>query len=89
MRTADTESYALEVYPARLRSGVGRTLLAQSVEQCAVAGHPRMPLCVLKENVTARRCYERCGFRADGAAEPFDVDGMPVPGVRYARTPTG
>ncbi|MFB7498563.1 GNAT family N-acetyltransferase [Streptomyces sp. NPDC056161] len=89
VRTADAELYALYVDPGRLGSGVGRALLAESVGQRAVAGHPRMLLWVLKENAPARRFYERCGFRADGAEEPFDVDGVPVPEVRYARTLTG
>ncbi|MEV5463785.1 GNAT family N-acetyltransferase, partial [Streptomyces cellulosae] len=37
------------------------------------------------ENDRARRFYERAGFRADGAEEPFEVDGVAVPEVRYAR----
>lgn len=36
--------------------------------------------------VNARRFYERAGFEADGTEEPFEADGVPVPGVRYART---
>ncbi|MGW3950331.1 N-acetyltransferase family protein [Streptomyces sp. NPDC004752] len=87
--TADAELYALYVDPGRLGSGIGRALLTESVRQRAVAGHPRMLLWVLKENARARRCYERAGFRADGAEEPFDVDGVPVPEVRYARTLVG
>lgn len=41
---------------------------------------------MLKENDRARRFYERAGFRADGAEEPFEVDGVAVPEVRYTRT---
>jgi RimJ/RimL family protein N-acetyltransferase len=40
---------------------------------------------VLKENVRARRFYERAGFRPDDAEEPFEVEGVAVPEVRYAR----
>ncbi|WP_330460693.1 GNAT family N-acetyltransferase [Streptomyces sp. NBC_00820] len=81
--TADAELYAIYVDPAHLGGGVGRALLAESVARCSE--YPRMLLWVLKENVRARRFYERAGFRADGAEEPFDVDGAAVPEVRYAR----
>ncbi|WP_333776848.1 GNAT family N-acetyltransferase [Streptomyces sp. IBSBF 3136] len=82
-RTGDAELYAIYVDPAHLGAGVGRALLAESVGQCA--RYPSMRLWVLKENVRARRFYERAGFHADGAEEPYDVDGVPVPEVRYTR----
>ena len=44
-----------------------------------------MLLWVLKGNDRARRFYQRAGFTADGAEEPFDVDGVAVPEVRYVR----
>lgn len=88
-RTADAELYALYVDPGRLGSGIGRALLTESVRQRAVAGHLRMLLWVLKGNTRARCFYERAGFRPDGAEEPFDVDGVPVPEVRYVRTLVG
>ncbi|WP_437075382.1 N-acetyltransferase family protein [Streptomyces sp. enrichment culture] len=83
--TPDAELYAIYVDPGRCGEGIGRALLAESVRRCADAGHPRMLLWVLKGNTSARRFYERAGFRADGAEEPFEVDGVPVPEVRYAR----
>lgn len=43
-----------------------------------------MLLWVLEGNARARRFYERSGFRADGTEEPFEVDGVAVPEVRYA-----
>ncbi|CAL9394628.1 N-acetyltransferase family protein [Streptomyces sp. enrichment culture] len=88
-RTADAELYAVYVDPARLGAGVGRALLAESVRRCETAGHPRMLLWVLKGNTRARRFYERAGFCPDGAEEPFEVDGVPVPEVRYARPLSG
>ncbi|MFJ4326583.1 GNAT family N-acetyltransferase [Streptomyces tricolor] len=83
-RTGDAELYALYVDPAHLGGGIGRALLAASVERCPAS--PRMLLWVLKGNAPARRFYERAGFRPDGAEEPFEVAGVPVPEVRYART---
>jgi RimJ/RimL family protein N-acetyltransferase len=47
-----------------------------------------MLLWVLKGNTRARRFYERQGFAADGAEEPFEVDGVPVPEVRYTKALT-
>ncbi|MFJ9819220.1 GNAT family N-acetyltransferase [Streptomyces sp. NPDC101151] len=83
VRTGDAELYAIYLDPAHAGSGVGRALLAESVEQCSP--YPRLFLWVLKENTRARRFYERAGFRPDGAEEPFDVDGVAVPEVRYVR----
>ncbi|MFF5476565.1 GNAT family N-acetyltransferase [Streptomyces sp. NPDC012935] len=85
VRTDDAELYAIYVDPGQYGTGIGRSLLQESVRRCTAAGHARMLLWVLKDNAHARRFYERCGFRADGAEEPFEVDGVEVPEVRYAR----
>ncbi|MBQ0852392.1 GNAT family N-acetyltransferase [Streptomyces sp. BH-SS-21] len=81
----DAELYAIYVDPGRTGGGVGRALLRASVERCAAAGHDRMLLWVLRENAGARRFYERAGFTADGTEEPYEVEGVEVPEVRYAR----
>ncbi|MFF7865612.1 GNAT family N-acetyltransferase [Streptomyces qaidamensis] len=86
VRTEDAELYAIYVHPRHVGQGAGRALLTESVARCSAAGHGRLLLWVLKENGRARRFYERAGFRADGAEEPFEVDGVAVPEVRYART---
>ncbi|MFD5335217.1 GNAT family N-acetyltransferase [Streptomyces hawaiiensis] len=83
--TGDAELYAIYVHPDQVGQGVGQALLTESVARCSAAGHGRLLLWVLKENDRARRFYERAGFRADGAEEPFDVEGVAVPEVRYAR----
>ncbi|MFF4347008.1 GNAT family N-acetyltransferase [Streptomyces sp. NPDC001530] len=88
VRTGDIELYAIYVHPDRFGEGVGRALLRESVDRCAAAGHERMLLWVLKENGPARRFYERAGFGPDGAEEPFDVEGVAVPEVRYVRALT-
>ncbi|MEV5959598.1 GNAT family N-acetyltransferase [Streptomyces sp. NPDC051987] len=83
VRTGDAELYALYVDAAHLGTGVGRALLGTVLEQCA--GHTRVRLWVLKENARARRFYEIAGFVADGAEEPYEVDGVAVPEVRYVK----
>lgn len=85
VRTEDTELYALYVRPGQIGSGVGSALMRETIDRCATAGHPRMLLWVLKENTRARRLYEHHGFTADGAEEPFEVDGAMIPEVRYVR----
>ncbi|WP_432192203.1 N-acetyltransferase family protein [Streptomyces sp. bgisy027] len=85
VRTEDAELYAIYVDPGRYGAGIGHALLQESVRRCTAAGHPRMLLWVLKDNARARRFYERAGFCADGAEEPFEVEGVEVPEVRYAR----
>ncbi|GHI99404.1 hypothetical protein TPA0906_12700 [Streptomyces olivaceus] len=77
--------YALYVDTGRFGAGVGRALLGEAVRRCGAAGHPRMLLWVLRGNARARRFYERSGFLADGAEESFEVRGVAVPEVRYAR----
>ena len=86
VRTADAELYALYVDPGRYGAGIGHALLRESVRRCTAAGHDRMYLWVLKGNTHARAFYERAGFRPDGTEEPFEVDGVPVPEVRYTRS---
>ncbi|MEU9911120.1 GNAT family N-acetyltransferase [Streptomyces sp. NPDC051001] len=85
VRTGDAELYAIYVDPGRYGAGIGHALLQESVRRCTAAGHDRMYLWVLKGNVRARAFYERAGFWPDGAEEPFEVDGVPVPEVRYTR----
>lgn len=88
-RTADAELYALYLRPEHIGQGVGRTLLTEVTHRCAAAGHRTMYLWVLKDNTRARRFYERAGFGADGAEEPFEVDGVEIPEVRYAKELSG
>jgi GNAT superfamily N-acetyltransferase len=85
----DVELYAIYVHGRHLSTGVGGALLTESVRRCAAAGRRRMLLWVLKENLAARRFYERHGFAPDGAEAPFDVDGVPVPEIRCVRSLDG
>ncbi|WLW51139.1 GNAT family N-acetyltransferase [Streptomyces sp. YU58] len=87
--TEDAELYAVYVDTRHVGDGVGHALLQESLGRCTDAGHPRMLLWVIRGNARARRFYERQGFRPDGTEEPFEVDGVPVPEVRYARELTG
>ncbi|MCQ4083707.1 GNAT family N-acetyltransferase [Streptomyces sp. RB6PN25] len=77
--------YALYVRPDRIGHGFGRTLTEAALDHANAQGFPWVRLWVLEGNARARRFYERAGFAPDGGLEPFVVDGVPVPEVRYAR----
>ncbi|MCM2580180.1 GNAT family N-acetyltransferase [Streptomyces meridianus] len=81
----DGELYALYVHPDQLSTGTGRALMERVLEEAPRLGHSALRLWVLEENARARRFYERAGFAPDGVEEPYEVDGTPVPEVRYAR----
>lgn len=82
------ELYALYVHPDRTGTGTGRALLAEVTARARADGYAGMSLWVLKENVRARRFYERAGFGPDGTEEPFEAGGAVVPEVRYVRAIT-
>ncbi|WP_408907037.1 GNAT family N-acetyltransferase [Streptomyces atratus] len=84
-RPARGELYAIYVLPEQIGTGAGRALMAKMLTRATADGFPDLALWVLKENARARRFYERSGFLPDGAEEPFEVDGVLVPEVRYVR----
>jgi GNAT superfamily N-acetyltransferase len=79
------ELYALYVEPARWVSGIGRQLLAESVERLRGLGYAEAVLWVATGNTRARRFYEGQGWAADGTARQEKVLGAEVDAVRYAR----
>ncbi|MFF1543346.1 GNAT family N-acetyltransferase [Streptomyces sp. NPDC058291] len=83
VRTAEAELYALYVAVEHIGTGVGRVLLDAAARRAEALGHPVMRLWVLRDNVPARRFYERAGLPADGAETSFEVAGVAVPEVRH------
>ncbi|MCT2593429.1 GNAT family N-acetyltransferase [Streptomyces sp. N2-109] len=83
--TSDGEVYALYVHPESIGTGTGRALMDVCLRQAEARSFPRVLLWVVKGNARARRFYERAGFHPDGAEESYDVQGVPVPEVRYAK----
>ncbi|OMI41164.1 GNAT family N-acetyltransferase [Streptomyces sparsogenes] len=83
--SGDAELYALYVRPDLVGAGIGRLLLTESVARLSERGFPRLRLWVLAGNDRARRFYERAGFAPDGGTEAYEVEGVSVPEVRYAR----
>ncbi|WP_326653653.1 GNAT family N-acetyltransferase [Streptomyces sp. NBC_01750] len=88
-RTASRcELYAIYVLPEQISTGAGQALMAELTGRATADGFGEMRLWVLREKERARRFYEKAGFAPDGAEEPFEVDGVAVPEVRYARALT-
>jgi ribosomal protein S18 acetylase RimI-like enzyme len=79
------ELYALYVHPAWWSTGTGRALMDRVLARTSRAGYSDITLWVLKDNVRARRFYERAGFWPDGASNMLDGLGG-VTEVRYRRT---
>jgi ribosomal protein S18 acetylase RimI-like enzyme len=83
------ELYAIHVDPELVGSGVGRLLMINALPQLAAIAPERALLWVLEDNQTARRFYDRGGWRADGTTRVEPIGGEPVPQLRYRLTRPG
>jgi ribosomal protein S18 acetylase RimI-like enzyme len=80
------EIRAIYLAPETFGAGVGRRLMAASLERLSRAGFVLVTLWVLNSNARARRFYEIAGFRADGAVMADDRGGFRLEEVRYRRS---
>jgi ribosomal protein S18 acetylase RimI-like enzyme len=81
----DGELYSINLDPDAWGQGFGRSLLDEVSERLVDAGHRGAVLWVERDNVRARRFYERAGWRPDGTTKQAEVFGAPVNEVRYRR----
>ncbi|MFI0240363.1 GNAT family N-acetyltransferase [Streptomyces sp. NPDC016845] len=81
----DGEVYALYVAPELLGQGTGTSLLNEAHGHMKALGFDVSALWVLRDNLRARRFYERAGYRADGGAQDDVYDGITLTEVRYRR----
>src|SRR5215831_16309155 len=79
-----SELYALYVHPAWWSTGTGRALMERVLARTTRAGYRSLTLWVLRDNLRARRFYERAGFAPDGATHPLEGLGG-VMELRYRR----
>lgn len=79
------EIVAMYVTPGSWRSGVGRRLMAASLDHLVQAGFDRAILWVLSDNERAIRFYEATGWRADGASKSDTVGDVPVIEIRMTQ----
>lgn len=76
------ELYAIHVDPARVGTGVGRSLMADALPYLG----PRAVLWVLEGNVRARRFYAAAGWAEDGETRQEPIGGEMTSQVRYTRS---
>lgn len=79
------EVFMLYLEPELVGRGLGRRLMRRATADLSRYGCHWCVVWVLARNTSARRFYEREGFRLDGARrwDPFEDRSVPV--VRYAR----
>ncbi|MFI8826268.1 GNAT family N-acetyltransferase [Streptomyces sp. NPDC053431] len=78
------ELSTLYAAPEAWGRGVGRALLAATVEAMRGAGFRDAGLWVFEENSRARAFYERAGWRTDGESVTEDTGGRTLRELRYA-----
>lgn len=61
--------------PAWQGQGIGRQVIAQLCSQLQAEGYPTVRLFTDADNLTAQRCYQRCGFRIIATLEEPWPDG--------------
>ena len=66
-------------------AGVGFALIAARERAMRESGLLAATLWVVPENAQAVRCYERCGWSADGTERLGDFDGREIRSVRYEK----
>jgi GNAT superfamily N-acetyltransferase len=73
---------AVYLHPDFIGKGYGRQIMDFAVTELKNRGFSVITLWVLEKNIHARRFYEKCGFRPDGAKKEI-VIGIPLTGMRY------
>jgi ribosomal protein S18 acetylase RimI-like enzyme len=75
------EIASIHVLPNRTGTGLGRRLLDRAFAEFRKRGYREVTLWVLEGNASARRVYEKVGFRDDGGRKTYSE--TEVPEVRY------
>jgi ribosomal protein S18 acetylase RimI-like enzyme len=87
------EVLAIYLEPARVGTGLGRTLMAAALAELDNRGFRTVRLWVLEDNKVARRFYEKAGFQPDGERNTYDVtsggETLNIPELRYTRSSGG
>jgi ribosomal protein S18 acetylase RimI-like enzyme len=76
---------AIYLAPEVIGTGVGRELLAATIERMRAAGFTHAQLDVLPDNTRARRVYEAAGWRAEGDVWTVPWGEWELPHQRYVR----
>ncbi|SCG50582.1 GNAT family N-acetyltransferase [Micromonospora humi] len=76
---------AIHLEPDERGRGTGRALMVDALDAMRARGWTRAVLWVLHDNTSARRFYERGGWRATGERRTDRIGTALVPQLRYAR----
>ena len=74
--TGDVPGFGLGVSDHRQGLGLGQRLMGEVVQEVRRRGHAGVSLCLVQDNLRARRLYESFGFRRTGTHRGTD-------GLRY------
>jgi GNAT superfamily N-acetyltransferase len=77
------ELHAIYVHPEAWGGGVGRALMAETLERLRAEGSGEAILWVLEDNPRTRRFYELSGWHADGGVKEEQWLGTTIREVRY------
>lgn len=80
------EVASIYLAPEAWGRGLGTALLERATSDLLTRGFTPLVLWVIEANARGRRFYERQGWRADGARQPIDFDGVFVDEIRYRRS---
>ncbi|MEU6073161.1 GNAT family N-acetyltransferase [Micromonospora sp. NPDC047074] len=76
---------AIHLEPSERGQGTGRALMVDALEAMRARGWSRAVLWVLRDNVPARRFYERGGWTLTGEERDEHIGPALTPQLRYAR----
>jgi GNAT superfamily N-acetyltransferase len=76
---------AIHLDPAEQGRGVGRALMVHALTSMRSRGWRRAVLWVLRDNIHARRFYERGGWRPTGVSRDEMIGTAHTPQLRYTR----
>ncbi|GIG54189.1 GNAT family N-acetyltransferase [Demequina activiva] len=77
--------WMLNSHPDAFGTGAATALHAEVIARLRERGETRAYLWVARDNLRARRFYEREGWAGDGGAHVEELGGVPVAEVRYVR----
>jgi len=77
------EIISIYLLPECFHQGIGTKLLRASMNELFTLGYSNLYLWVLEDNCSARRFYEKNGFRFNGDAMQSVIGGKPLSEVRY------
>ena len=79
---ADAEIYAVYVLPSEFGRGTGSALLQTAIRFLSISGYQSLGLVVLRDNLRAKRFYEKCGGTACGMSV-YTYEGVDYPEEIY------